>query len=157
MEGLDHTQFAAKEDEVYKLIKNEYRMYFTAKFERTVLANVPNYMILDDHEVKNQWSWLPEDVDPTTLDYWHGQLCKRAYLEYQRNLREDINENTSNDEFYFETHNEIGIWMGDQRAHRAWNRVGNGENDSLMGDAQWKKFDQVFSSANDLKTIIAVF
>ncbi len=60
-----------------------------------MLAQVPRLTIYDDHEVRDDWGSRPEDSDPNSNepDYLFGQLCKKAYYEYQRQLREDIDFN----------------------------------------------------------------
>ncbi len=62
------------ENEIKELIRNEFRRTWTFEPTAKVLANVPNIMFLDDHEIRDDWGWRSEDWDPnsTKMDYYFG-------------------------------------------------------------------------------------
>lgn len=42
------------------------------------MANAPNLMILNDHEIREGFGWRKEDYTPETdrFDYFYGRLCR---------------------------------------------------------------------------------
>lgn len=55
------------------------------------LANCPNLMIYDDHEVRDNWADLAEDWNKESSDFFIAVCAWRVNLEYQRQLHEDVN------------------------------------------------------------------
>eukprot|EP00971_Amphidinium_carterae_P250886 4980389-Amphidinium_carterae.1 len=55
-----------------------------------VLANVPNLMIFDDHDIRDDWGDRPEDIDKNSMDWFLASIAYGVILEYQRQLYEDI-------------------------------------------------------------------
>lgn len=59
------------------MIREEYRRSWTKPHTAFVLANVSNITIFDDHEIRDNWGWLPEDWNPNSdkFDYFYGKMC----------------------------------------------------------------------------------
>jgi hypothetical protein len=58
-----------------EIIRHKYRRTFNFPPTAKILANVPNFMFLDDHDVRDDWGWRPEDWDPTSKDYLYGRMA----------------------------------------------------------------------------------
>ena len=119
--------WAGLTDEILEILRAHYRRTWSVQGTAAVLANVPNLMLLDDHEVRDDWGWRPEDWDPVTkkCDYFFGTCARRVYYEYQRQLRDDINWSKLTDvkcEYYDEIFNGVGIALLDYRGSRSWCR-----------------------------------
>lgn len=56
------------------MIRGEYRRSWTFEPTAFVLANIPNLMILDDHDIRDDWGYCPEDYDPNSdkCDFFYG-------------------------------------------------------------------------------------
>lgn len=54
------------------------------------LANCPNLMIYDDHEVRDNWGDVEEDWDPSSADFFVARCAWIVSMEYQRQLYEDV-------------------------------------------------------------------
>ena len=63
--------------------KRPYEKLFANKYVRTVLRRMPAYMILDDHEISDDWELLPDLASRQARDAGIAGYCK-----YQRALQE---------------------------------------------------------------------
>ena len=54
------------------------------------LANCPNLMIYDDHEVRDNWGDIPDDWDSSCAEFFVARCAWIVSMEYQRQLYEDI-------------------------------------------------------------------
>src|SRR3972149_4672097 len=64
-----------------ELYRNLYRQYWAFPDVRQVMANFPQYMIWDDHEITNGWGSDPEHKNQTPQNIF--QAAQKAYTEFQ--------------------------------------------------------------------------
>ena len=106
---------------VRDMLREEYRLTFTAKLEATALANCPSLMQYDDHEIRDDLGFRPEDTDVNTPDGFYIQQARYVYYEYQRQLREDIDFNDLDKikyEFHMHIINNVAIYIFDYRGKK---------------------------------------
>jgi phosphodiesterase/alkaline phosphatase D-like protein len=97
LSSVPKDQWKSLEEKVLKILRDQYRKTWAHPSTRRALANVPNQMMVDDHEIRDDWGWREEDWDPNTVkpDYFYGCCARRVYYEYQRQLRDDIDFNSA--------------------------------------------------------------
>jgi len=145
------SEWDTRKPEMLEVLRNEYRRTWNIPSIKETLSKIPTLTILDDHEVRDDWGYLPGDYDPTTADYFYGQLARQVYYEYQRQLREDIDfGNLSNitQEYYYETLNDIGFFFIDYRGIRTWNRNYSEMAGTQLGLTQTRLLQQVLNPNN---------
>lgn len=146
--GCSREYWLQKKEEMLEILRSEYRNTWMIKNVRETLAKIPNLMTLDDHEIRDDWGYLPEDNDPNSLDNFYGTLARQVYYEYQRQLREDIpdfympflnnilNIKSIKSEYYAIILNGVGFVFLDYRGTRTWHKDGHGKEESPLGDRQ---------------------
>lgn len=100
-------------------------------------------MQFDDHEVRDDLGFRPEDSDPNTVDGFYVQ-ARCVYYEYQRQLREDIDfSNLDKLQYEFHAHilNNIGLFFLDYRGKNSWLKA---PEKGQIGKAQWAALNQAF-------------
>jgi len=163
MEILDDTpreQWQEKADEIRELIKDEYRRTWNFPSVKAVLAKVPSLMILDDHEVRDDWGWRSEDWTTDTADYFYGTLAREVYYKYQRQLREDINfDNISSyeREYFYRIINNVGFYFFDYRGIRSWQRNETDLEGSQIGSKQKEFITNLLKENGTFSNVSAVF
>ncbi|CAE7273047.1 unnamed protein product [Symbiodinium natans] len=85
----DPSKWSEHEKEIEEHFRNVYRETWGHRPTRWVLANVPNLMILDDHDIRDDWGDRPEDKDEKSVDRFLADIAYRVYNSYQRLLYED--------------------------------------------------------------------
>ncbi|HMF56269.1 MAG TPA: alkaline phosphatase D family protein, partial [Pyrinomonadaceae bacterium] len=113
----------AQEEEILELYRERHRVAWNDPSTRKVLASVPNLMILDDHEIRDDWGSGKSDSDPNSNEYYIGKLGRRAYREYQRQLWDDFDTDqdpASGIEHHFHTWGDVGVMFLDQRGGRTF-------------------------------------
>jgi len=131
-------QWDSKVPELLKLLKGQYYKTWNHPSIAFVLANVPNLMICDDHEFRDDWGFKADDYKPGTVDHFYGELARQVYYEYQRQLREDINwKNLKAMKCEYHEHilNGVGVSFMEYRGNRSWFRE-EYLRDTHMGKAQ---------------------
>ena len=121
-------QWIYKRHELLNLLRDQYYRTWNHPSVAYVLANVPNLMICDDHEFRDDWGFNSDDHKPGTLDHFYGELVRQLYYEYQRQLREDINlKNLSSLKCEYHHHilNGVGVSFMEYRGCRSWFREEN--------------------------------
>jgi len=66
--------------DTYEEFQDRYRSAYDAKNRRRLLRNVPHYMILDDHEIEDNWSQDRISESPKRKLF---QIAIGAYMSYQ--------------------------------------------------------------------------
>lgn len=105
--------------------RNLYRAWWSEPATRTVLANVSNLMIWDDHEIRDDWGSKDADWHKETVEFRIGSLARLVYREYQRQLWDDFNPNTTpatGEEQHVHVWGSIGVLFVDQRGGRSFGR-----------------------------------
>jgi len=111
--------------ELLKILRAQYYKTWNHPSVAPVLANVPNLMICDDHEFRDDWGFGSDDHIPGTLDHFYGELVRQLYYEYQRQLREDIpwdNLKSLKCEYHHHILNGVGVSFMEYRGCRSWFR-----------------------------------
>jgi len=138
LEETPRDQWNLKRAVLINILRGQYYRTWTNPSEAFVLANVPNLMIGDDHEFRDDWGWSPDDSTPGSLDHFYGELVRQLYYEYQRQLREDIpwdNLASLRCEYHHHILNGVGVSFMEYRGCRSWFREANLE-DTHIGQAQ---------------------
>ena len=127
----------AQDEAISELYRGLYRKNWTEPTIRSVLANVSNLMIWDDHEIRDDWGSRADDSNPEKPAYRIGSLARDVYREYQRQLWDDAFSSsapTSSDEQHFHSWGKIGILFVDQRGGRSF---GKDNVRPYLGTRQW--------------------
>jgi hypothetical protein len=119
-----------------------------------VLANVPNLMIWDDHEIRDDWGSHEADSDPTTTAHHIGTLAHGVFREYQRQLWEDSSAWPAQ---RFEGHchkwGPIAVLFVDQRGGRSFERD---KVRPYLGVPQWNRISEALGEGGDLDNVRAL-
>lgn len=78
-------------EKVCEFYRDIYRKTWSHPYTAYCLANCPNLMIYDDHEVRDNWADVPGDWDSKCVDFFIARCAWTVNLEYQRQLHEDVN------------------------------------------------------------------
>lgn len=140
-----------KTDELLNIIRDEYRKTWGFPSVKAVLAKIPNIMMFDDHEIRDDWGFIETDWNVSSADYFYGSLARRAYYEYQRQLREDIdvfNLTNITSEYFNVTINDVGFLFVDYRGVRSWFRNETDMAGSQLGIQQKEFINQTLNGTN---------
>ncbi|MCO5063899.1 MAG: alkaline phosphatase D family protein [Rhizobiaceae bacterium] len=114
-------------DDRYRL---PYENWLRQPAVRKVLRRAPSFMLLDDHEIDDNWEPIPNDrLNEDKMD-----LGRKAYRKYQRGFQKDL-ETFEFDGFHF--------FLMDTRSERFHRKVGNLHEARLVAGptmARLKKF-----------------
>jgi len=152
--SIDEQSWPKKRTELLEVLRSRYRQTWNQEDTAYVLANVPNLMILDDHEIKDDWGW----GKPDNFDSFYGQLAREVYYEYQRQLREDIDWKKLNNlksEYHAHILNGVGVVFVDYRGSRSWFRE-TGIEDNQLGNAQKQWITNLFSEQGQFSNLNSV-
>jgi len=111
------------ENQLLEILREACRRTWRYPSVARTLANVPNLTICDDHEFRDDWGYKSRDITPGKPDHYYGELARRVYYEYQRQLREDINFDRLEDlrcEYYDEIIHGVGVSFMEYRGCRSW-------------------------------------
>lgn len=149
-----------QEEQVLNLYRRLYRWAWNDPATQEVLSQVPNLMIWDDHEIRDDWGSLQSDKNPTTVEHYIGGLARRVFREYQRQLWDDDVSSASGLEHHGHVWGPIGVLFLDVRGGRSFHA------DALrpyLGTPQWSDISEalrgskgMFSSARALLVVSPV-
>lgn len=108
------------------------------------LANCPNLMIYDDHEIRDNWGDIKDDWGQGSLDFFIAHCAWIVSLEYQRQLHEDVdftNLQAIKKDHHFHVVSNVGLMFLDIRGSRTFHRVQDDEN-PYLGSQQWKDIEK---------------
>jgi hypothetical protein len=71
-----------------KALAEKYRLNWSREPVRKVMANVPTYMIWDDHDIRDGWGSLAEDSPTLAAKYPHGQELHRKANRFFEDARD---------------------------------------------------------------------
>eukprot|EP00667_Euglena_gracilis_P007194 EG_transcript_7255 len=123
---------------------------------RLALANCPNLMIYDDHDMRDDLGDKPGEFDPTT-DTWLIVDCgRRAAFEYQRQLYEDFDlagdgsvPRVARENHFVHVLGDIGLLFVDSRGAKTFNTV-PGDLKPFLTSAQWQDIHASLSPSGAL-------
>ncbi|KAG0591592.1 hypothetical protein KC19_1G186500 [Ceratodon purpureus] len=139
LKGVPSDHWKDHQEDICEYYREVYRD--TWRYEPTAkcLANCPNLMIYDDHEVRDNWGDVKEDWDVTSADFFVARCAWIVSMEYQRQLYEDVDfiavENIHQD-YHFHVVGGVGLMFIDIRGSRTFHRV-NGDDQIYLGNSQW--------------------
>lgn len=105
--------FACTRDEIRRLYHERHRIYFGVEPFRDLLASIPSYPILDDHEIRDNYGSAPEHASPA----WRAVLegARDAFYDYQASR---VLPQTSSSFHYGFVHGPCGVFVMDLRSQR---------------------------------------
>lgn len=150
-----------QEAEILELYRRLYRWAWNHPPTQLALAHVPNLMIWDDHEIRDDWGSRDDDGKKGTPDYIVGNLARRVYREYQRQLWDDFNTDADapadqvEDHVPHHTWGSIGVLFVDQRGARSFNRD---PSRPYLGTPQWDRITQSLTTGalSQVRVLIVV-
>ena len=126
---------------VRRAIEERYRRLYRLAWgahrpTREVLARVSNLSIWDDHEITDDWGSRPAHADPDSRERIIGDLARKVYREYQRQLWEDAPDPPEDGlEHHVHRFGKIGVLFVDQRGGRSFARD---RERPYLSRAQWE-------------------
>ena len=127
------------------------------------LANVSNVMVYDDHDIRDDLGDKPQEHDPTTATYMVVRCARRALMEYQRALHEDIDLSHPTDvgRLFRETAvvlkmGEYGLLITDCRGAKTFDSV-PGDPWPFLTSRQWQDLHQTLGPGGafeDVKMLV---
>eukprot|EP01060_Flectonema_neradi_P002202 TRINITY_DN11339_c2_g1_i1.p1 TRINITY_DN11339_c2_g1~~TRINITY_DN11339_c2_g1_i1.p1 ORF type:complete len:482 (+),score=65.56 TRINITY_DN11339_c2_g1_i1:112-1557(+) len=138
-----------KESDMLRAYQQVYRDTWNKTWVAKCYANASHIMLLDDHEIRNDWGTFKHDDDTSHRIYVCGLVGRKAYYLYQRQLWDDINVDdlmknnytpNPNTESTLVELNGTGILLVDCRGGRSWGRIPQDKNSTKawLGENQWQ-------------------
>ncbi|CAE7652513.1 AVT4, partial [Symbiodinium sp. KB8] len=153
----DPSKWSQHEKEIEEHFRNVYRETWGHPPTRWVLANVPNLMILDDHDIRDDWGDRPEDKQSESVDRFLGEIAYRIFNSYQRLLHEDpvqLPDGTSCEpEFDYHMHvfGDVGLLFVDVRACKTFHwKESEDVCAPMLGQAQWAAIEEALAPGGTL-------
>lgn len=143
-------QWNSTKPQLLEYIRNEFRAVWNIPNVKETLAKIPSLTIFDDHEIRDDWGYLPQDTDPYSPDSFYGDLARQVYYEYEMQLRDDVDFNNISSvtqDYYYVILNDIGFFFVDYRGVRTWNRNYSQMGTSQIGAVQTQLLQQLFNPA----------
>ncbi|CAM6102417.1 unnamed protein product [Calypogeia fissa] len=155
--SLPKHQWEEQEEKICESYRTIYRRTWSHAPTAYCLANCPNLMIYDDHEVRDNWADLPGDWNSSTMDFFIARCAWKVNLEYQRQLHEDVNLDhleLIDKDYHFHLISGVGLMFLDIRGSRTFHRV-PGDPCKYLGSKQWQDIEKalkggIFESARAL-------
>ena len=113
-----------------------YQSWYGSVGPQSVLGRLPSRMMLDDHEIDDNWEKLPDNAAPgaTAHNQALREVGRQAYQRYQRNL---VDAKLLPDLWHAYRHRGIRFFLADTRTERgARNAVMDARVPRIMGGAQ---------------------
>jgi len=149
IEGLPADQWDSHKDAILELYRDCYRETWGHPSTRAVLANCPNVMIMDDHEIRDDWGDHVDDRNPSSVDHYIARCGYQVFCEYQGQLYDDIE--IFGDTFLktkahriFTLNNHVGVLLADMRAARSFSDPID-DPQVVLGTRQWADIDAALS------------
>jgi hypothetical protein len=90
LKGVPSDRWKDHQEDICEAYREVYRDTWRYAPTAKCLANCPNLMIYDDHEVRDNWGDVKEDWDATSADFFVARCAWIVSMEYQRQLYEDV-------------------------------------------------------------------
>ena len=146
--------------EVLGFYQETYRHTWNQEWVAKCYANCAHIMLLDDHEIRNDWGTFKNDDNASHYEYHTGYVGRLAYYLYQRQLWDPlVNEQTAftytptseGEVFRF---NKIGLILVDCRGSRSWCKVENEEakkaKKTWLSGVQWTRIAESLNPGGEL-------
>jgi hypothetical protein len=136
LEGKPVAEWEQHRDKIKELYREVYRETWGHPPTAQALANVANIMIMDDHEIRDDFGDNEEELEPTSTSGYIGKCGYDVYCEYQRALRILPEGHVGTDHYLDLWGGSIGIALVDIRAARSFKRQ-VGDPTPYLGTKQW--------------------
>lgn len=162
IDNLDRQMWDSRKDEILEIFRSRYRDTFSRTYIKNVMAHVSNLMILDDHEIRDDFGDVADDSDPESKEFFLGSLAIQVFHEYQRQLWDpeilERDPSSLKSEYFALTLGPLGIIMMDSRTVWANNRSHREKSDtSYYGDHQVQSLRNSLATNEDVKMWLLVF
>ena len=103
-------------------------------------------MIMDDHEIRDDWGDKNSDRDQDTKEFFVARCGYRVFCEYQGQLQGDCLDDfmSSKQHRIFKIGSHTGVVLADMRAARTFNYQENDPN-VVLGTPQWHEIDNALA------------
>jgi phosphodiesterase/alkaline phosphatase D-like protein len=152
--------FLNHKEEIREIIRDDYRKTFGYHPTALALSRVPNIMILDDHEVHNDFARKKAfRIKGTWEEFWSSQ-ARYVYYQYQRQLREDIDFSRYEEipeEFFTENFKHVDFFFMDYRSGRIWDKNWTLDDEGQLSYLEKKQENALidfFSGGSNVKLLI---
>lgn len=111
-----------------KIISDDYRNTYNNYHEARVLRRVPNLMILDDHDIFDNFTFHIQDtMYYNSFAHFFSEQARFCYYKYQRLLMEDMDffqdfSKSLIHEHSWQIVNGVAVFIQDFRGCRSWSR-----------------------------------
>ncbi|XP_024371364.1 uncharacterized protein [Physcomitrium patens] len=148
LKGVRPEQWIEHQDAVCEFYREVYRDTWRHPPTAKCLANCPNLMIYDDHEVRDNWGDVKEDWNKDSADFFVARCAWIVSMEYQRQLYVDVDFTKVDDvhqDYHFHLIGGVGLMFLDIRGSRTFHRV-DGDKKIYLGDGQWSAIKKTLSA-----------
>jgi len=139
LEALEREEWDNKRADIEELFRTAYRETWGHPPTRYVLANVPNIMLFDDHDIRDDFGDRAQDYDLESKDRWLAEIAYRVIKEYQKTLYEDLSDEPTPD-FSHHAFGDVGFAFVDVRGCKTFHRI-EGDPSPFLGKHQWRALE----------------
>ncbi|MEE9464368.1 MAG: alkaline phosphatase D family protein [Candidatus Neomarinimicrobiota bacterium] len=148
-------------------IESDYRAiyrknWYKHRWMRHILANVPNLMIWDDHDIADDWGISDSDRDPDSKRRVIGNIARRIYREYQRQLwTADVSIPASptpdaSMEYHHHRWGNFGMIFLDTRGSRSFNNQFAKPKNYFLGTQQWEWLNGLLKPGGEFEDVTLI-
>lgn len=151
LENKPKVEWGGMQEELLGIYRAVYRTTWTKPSTALALASVANYMVLDDHEITDDWGDKGEDQEVQSMEtdkHFVAQVGWQVWCEYQAQLYVDVPDFARGPDKAYIHHriHDVGIILLDIRACKTFLKAPNcpAEKD-FLGEAQWGAIEKVLN------------
>mmetsp|Transcript_70553 Transcript_70553/g.178624 ORF Transcript_70553/g.178624 Transcript_70553/m.178624 type:complete len:640 (+) Transcript_70553:62-1981(+) len=152
LKDMPPEEWPDKSQDIEELFRTVYRETWGYPPQRWVLANAPNIMIFDDHDIRDDWGDREIDLDDESLDKFLATIAYRLVNEYQRQLYEDLTEEDPACSYHFHAFGDVGFVFLDLRACKTFHKQPVDEAAPMLGNDQWRALEDALHAEGGLLT-----
>jgi hypothetical protein len=137
-----------------EMYRQDYRESYTHPPTAAVLANVPNLMVNDDHELRDDYGDRPEDREEGSDEHRIATAALEVYYAYQRQLHDDIDFDNLDDSIATGEHHmhllgDVGVMFLETRFCKGFNLKRGDKKVPYLGSTQWRDIDGSLTSRGE--------
>lgn len=148
LDGLNsRAEWETKRGLIKEVFQEVYYETWGLPSTRYCLANIPNLMIYDDHEIRDDWGDRPEDEDPNSKDYFMGEIAYEVINLYQRQLHEDLPRpyRRPTYDYHYHIFGDVGLFFIDVRGCKTFHKKAHDWSSPMLGCEQWHVLEDEFA------------
>lgn len=147
LKSLPEEKWTDHEEEVRLLFASTYRETWGYPPQRWVMAHVPNMMMFDDHDMRDDWGDRAGDNDGKSLDVWLATIAYHLVQDYQMILHRDPPSGTRCDhDFHFHAFGDVGLAFLDLRACKTFHKKVEDSSTPMLGAKQWRVLEEALAN-----------